>query len=140
MSALGRFLKVVMIVGYICRFFMGVLMERRILFLCGLAVGAFVLTFALSSRYFGLWSSDAAPSTRATAQPAEAVAKATGEISPAPAAAAMNPPPAIAPSEPSRPEPVQSEPYSAPDSNPDGNNGERPARGDRAAERGARTR
>jgi hypothetical protein len=135
--ALGRFLKIVMIVGYICGFFMGALMERRILLLCGLAVAAFVLTFAFSSRYFGLCRSDAAPSARAATQPAaqppDAVATPTGETAPAaaPAAAAMNPPPALAP-----PEPAQSEPYSA----PDGDSGERPARGDRAAEHSARTR
>jgi hypothetical protein len=137
-AALRCFLKVVMIVGYIWRFFMGVLMERRILSLCGLAVGAFILTFAFSSRYFGLWRSDAAPSAAAATQPAirppEAVSTPAGE--PAPAAATMNPSPAIAP-----PETVQSQSNSTPDAdNGERENAERPARGDRAAERGARTR
>jgi hypothetical protein len=109
-------------------FFIGALVERRIL-LCGLAVAAFALTFALSSRYFGLWRSGAAPATSAAVQPPEAVATPSGEATPT--AAAMNPPPLIAP-----PEPVQSEPYPTPDAD----NAERPARGDRAAERGARTR
>jgi hypothetical protein len=128
------FLKVVMIVGYICHFFMGVLMERRILLLCGLAVGAFVLTFVFSSRYFGLWRSDAASSTRAAAQPHEAMVTPTREV--APAAAPMNPATAAAP-----PEPVQSEPNSAPDVD-DGQreNTEMPARRDRAADHSARTR
>ena len=83
-------------------------MERRIL-LCGLVVGAFVLTLAFSSRHADLWRSEAVPSTRAAAQPHEAIATPTGEAARA-AAAAINPPPAIAP-----PEPPQSEPYSTPD-------------------------
>jgi hypothetical protein len=132
---LGRFLKVVMIVGYIYRFFMEVFLERRILLLCSLAVGAFVLTFVLSSRYFGLWRSDAAPSTGAAARPHETMATPSGEA--APAAAAMNPPTAVAP-----PEPVQSEPASTPDvDNRERENEEMPARrDDRAAEHSARTR
>jgi len=101
--------------------------ERRIL-LCGLVVGAFVLTFAFSSRHDDLWRSDAAPSTRAAAEVHEALAPPTGEAAPA---AAMKPPRAIAPTE-----PVQSEPSSTPDVD----NGERLARRDRAAERGARSR
>jgi hypothetical protein len=103
------------------------LVDRRIL-LCVLAVGAFVLTLAFSSRHGGLWRSDAAPSTRAAVQPHDAVVTPTGEA--APAAAATNPPPVIAP-----PEPAQSEPYSTPDVD----NGDRPARRDRA-EHGSRTR
>jgi hypothetical protein len=122
-----------MIVGYIYRFFMGVLMERRILLLCGLAVGGVVLTFAFSSRYFGVWRSDAASSTRAAAQPHEAIATLTHEV--APAAAPMNPPTAAAP-----PEPVQSEPNSTTDDNGQRENAEMPARRDRAAEHSARTR
>jgi hypothetical protein len=113
-------------------------MERRILLLCGLAAVAFVLTFAFSSRYFGLWRSDAAPSAPAAIQPAAeppgAAATPTGES--APAAAAMNPATAAAPSE-----PVQSQPSSAPDVD-DGQreNTEMPARRDRAADHSARTR
>jgi hypothetical protein len=125
--------QVVMIVRYIYDFFIGALVERRIL-LCGLAVGAFfVLTFAFSSWHEGLWRSDAAPSTRAVAQPREAMARTTDEA--APAAAAMNPSPAIAP-----PEPVQSEPYSTPDvDNGETENGTMRHPSDRAAEHGART-
>jgi hypothetical protein len=112
--------------------FFGALVERRIL-LCGLVVGAFVLTFAFFSRHEGLWGSDAAPSARAAAQPREAVARSTGEA--APAAAAMNPPPVIAP-----PEPVQSEPYSTPDvDNGEMENGKMRGRSDRAAEHGSRS-
>jgi|SRR5580658_3612171 hypothetical protein len=117
-----------MIARYIHELFIGALVERRIL-LGGLAVGAIVLTFAVSTRHGGPWHSDAAPSAHASAQPPEPVATPTVEA--APAAAAVTPPPAVAPAE-----PVQS----APDSAPDGDNGDRAARGERAAERGARTR
>jgi hypothetical protein len=117
-----------MIVRYIYDFFIEALVKSRIL-LCGVAVGAFVLTLAFSSRRDGLWRSDAAPSTPpATAQSYETMATSTGEA--APAAAAMNPPPAIAP-----PEPVQNEPYPTPDAD----NGERPDPRDRA-EHSSRTR
>jgi hypothetical protein len=122
-----------MMVRYIEDFFIGALVARRIL-LCGLVVGAFVLTLAFSSRHDDLWRSDAAP-TRAAAQPREAMATPTGEAAPA-AAAAMNPPPAIAP-----PEPVQSEPYSTPEFDNRGmENGKMRARTDRAAEHGSRSR
>jgi hypothetical protein len=57
----------------------------------------------------------------------------TDEAAPA---AAINPPPAIAP-----PEPEQSEPYSAPDvDNGEKENGQMRAQRDRAAEHGSRTR
>jgi hypothetical protein len=112
-----------MIVGYIYPFFMGVLMERRILLLCGLAVGAFLLVFVFSSRYFGLWHSDAAPSTRVAAKPAETMVTLAGE----PASAAIAPPPP--------------EPSSAPDVEiREGEDGNTPARRDDRAEHSARTR
>jgi hypothetical protein len=107
--------------------FIGALVERRIL-ICGLAMGAFVLAFAFFSWREGLWRSEAAPSTHAAAQPHEAAATPIGEG--APAAAAMISPP-IAPSE-----PTQSEPYSAPVVE----SGVMPARRDRGAEHGSRTR
>jgi hypothetical protein len=116
-----------MIARYICDDFIGALVDRRIL-LCGLLVGAFVLTLALYLRRDGLRRPAAAPSTRAAAQPHEAMATPTGEAAPA---AAMNPPPAVAP-----PEPVQSDPYSTPDVE----DGARLARRDRGAERGSRSR
>src|ERR1700678_3805166 len=70
--------QVVMIVRYLRHFFIGALVERRIL-LCGLMVGAFVLTLAFSLRHDDLWRSDAAPSTRAAARRHEALATPTGE-------------------------------------------------------------
>lgn len=120
-----------MFARYISDFFIGALVERRTL-LWGLPVGAFVLTFAFSFRHD--WRSDAAPSTRAAARPPEATGARTGEA--APAAAAMNPPPAIAPAE-----PVQSEPYSTHDvDNGEMANAKMRARTDRAAEHGSRSR
>jgi hypothetical protein len=96
---------------------------QRPILLCGLAVGAFVLTFAFSSRHDGSRRFDAAPSTPAAAQPPGAVTTPTDMV--APAAAALNPNPAIAP-----PVPEQSEPYEAP-----------PRRDrDRTGERGSRSR
>jgi hypothetical protein len=97
--------------------------QRRIL-LGGLVVGAFVLTFAFSSRHEDPWRSGAAHSALATARPHEAVATPTGEA--APIVAAMNPTPAVEP-----PESVASEPYTTPDVR-DGR--------DRAAEHGPRSR
>jgi hypothetical protein len=107
--------------------------EQRIL-LCGLMVGAFILTLTLSSWHDGLWRSDAAPVTRAAPNPHEDGLVPRGAVA-APAAAAMNPPRAIAP-----PEPAQSEPQSEPSSAPDVDDGERLARRDRGAERGSRSR
>jgi hypothetical protein len=123
-----------MIVRYICNFFSGALVERRIL-LCGLVVGAFVLTLALSSRHDDLWRFDAAPSTGAPAQPHELRARPTREAAPA-AASAMNSAPAIA-----IPEPVLSEPSSTPDvDNGEMENGKMRNPRDRAAEHGSRSR
>jgi hypothetical protein len=126
-----------MIVRYIYDFFIEAPVKSRIL-LCAVAVGAFVLTLAFSSRHDGLWRSDAAPSTRAAAQPLESMVTPTGEA--APAAAATNPPPAIAPpaiAPPAiaPPEPVQNEPYPTPDAD----HGERPDPRERA-EHSSRTR
>jgi hypothetical protein len=125
-------------------FFIGVLVARRIL-LCGLMVGAFVLTLAFSSRQAGLWPSDEAPVTPAAPQlkearlattdavvshpfssSSEAMARPTAAVTPP--AATMNIPPASAP-----PEPVQSEPTPAVD------NGEMPPRRERGAEHGSRS-
>src|ERR1700722_16127812 len=113
-------------------FHRGALVDRRII-LCGVGVGAFVLTLAFYSWQDGLWRSDAAPTASIAAQPRQATAMPTAEA--APAAAAMNPPPAIAPQE-----PVQSAPYSTLDVD----NGEREdremlARRDRGTERGSRS-
>lgn len=119
-----------MFARYIGDFFIGALVGRRIL-LWGLPAGAFVLTLGFSSRYDR--RSDAAPSIRAATQPHEAMAQ-TREA--APTAAAMNPPPAIAP-----PEPVQNEPYSIPVvGNGEMENAKMRARTDRAAAHGSRTR
>ena len=97
-------------------------MQRPIL-LCGLAVGAFILIFVFSSRYFGLWHSDAAPSARVAAGPPETMAAPAGE----PASAAIAPPPP--------------EPSSAPDvETREREDGNTPSRRDDRGERSARTR
>jgi hypothetical protein len=108
--------QVVMIVRYRHGFFVEALVGRRIL-LCGLVVGAFVLTLAFSSRHDHLWRSDAALTARATVLPDTTpppdAAAATHEAMPtptdevAPVAAATNPASAVA-----APEPVRSEPDS----------------------------
>jgi hypothetical protein len=112
------------------------LMNRRLLF-CGVAVGAFILTLALSFWHDGLRRNDAAPATRAVPPPpplpappdapAAGGAQAAGSASPA---AAMNPP-SVTPA----PEPVQREPQSEPDSSSDADNGAMLARRERGTER-----
>jgi hypothetical protein len=111
--------------------------------ICGLAVGAFALMFAYS-RHDGPRGPDAAPATLAAVQPRDAAtptAAAAPVTAAAPAAApalsvtaastaAMNPPPVSA-----APPPEQSEPVAA---SAVDNEGMR-ARGDRGAERGARS-
>jgi hypothetical protein len=128
-----------MIARYTATSSLGAFVKKRIL-ICALAVGAFALTLALSSRHDDLRRSDAATSTRvaAQAQPPDVMATPTGEV--APAAAAMNPPPAISPP----PEPEQSEPPSEPNSTPDVDDGQKEhgtlAQRDRGTERSARSR
>jgi hypothetical protein len=112
-------------------FFVGALVGRRIL-LCGLMAAAFVLALALSSRHDDLRRSHAALEARAGAEP-HAAMEMTGKV--APIVAAMNRAPAI-----ETREPVQSEPYNAPDAD----NGERENETmrdgrDRAAEHGPRS-
>jgi type IV secretory pathway VirB10-like protein len=113
-----------MIVRYTHRFFIGALVDKRIL-IGALAVGAFALTLALSSRQADQRRSDAAPPIRVAvqAQPHEVIATATREA--APTVAAMNSAPAMAPP----PEPEQSEPLPTADSDRD-----------RGADRSARAR
>jgi len=126
------------------------LVERRIL-LCTLGVGAFIVTLAFSSWHDGLWHPDA-PATPAALQHHQDSLVATGTVAAQPfapsseavttpiaaalpAAAAMSPPPA-----PAAPEPVQSEPQSEPDSNPEVDDNAVRARRDRGAEHGSRSR
>ena len=104
--------------------------------MAALVAGAFALTLALS-RHDDLRRSDAAPSTRVAApdQPHEVMATPTGE--PAPAVAALNPPPATAPP----PEPEQSAPQSEPQDEPQSEPSSSPdAERDRGTERSARAR
>jgi type IV secretory pathway VirB10-like protein len=117
-----------MIVRYTHRFFIGALVDKRIL-IGALAVGAFALTLALSSRQADQRRSDAAPPIRVAvqAQPHEVIATATREA--APTVAAMNSAPAMAPP----PEPEQSEPQSEPLPTADSDR-------DRGADRSARAR
>jgi hypothetical protein len=113
--------------------------------LCGLMVGAFILTLAFSSWHHGLWRADAAPVMRTAQERYKDSLAPIGAVAPhpsgsptaaaAPAAAAMNPPPAIAPSA-----PAHSEPESEPNSAPDVDNGARLARRERGTEHGSRSR
>ena len=115
--------------------FIGTLVARRLL-LCGLA--AFILTVALSFWHDRRY--DAAPATRVAPQPVKGSLASTGAVPSNPSSSeAMRTPaaavapvatavtPVIAPSE-----PVQSD-------LPDVDNDATPARGDRGAERGARS-
>jgi hypothetical protein len=118
--------------------------ESRIL-LCGVMVGAFVLTLAFLFWQDGLWRYGAAPAARAAPHPHNSLvskgAVASNPLVPSseavttPSAAAALAAAAIAP-----PEPAQSEPQSEPYSSPDADNGAMPAPRDRGAERGSRSR
>jgi hypothetical protein len=83
--------------------------DRRLL-LCGLAVGAVAVTLALSFRHESLQRSDSAP---AAAQPLKAISVPTGAA--VPAAAPIQPLPAIAASPELEQAAAKSEPNSAAD-------------------------
>jgi hypothetical protein len=96
----------------------------------GVAAGAFVLTLAFSYRHEGARRSEAPPSMPAATRPREAMA--TPQDGSAPAAATVNPTPAVAP-------PAGNEQRAA-DFGSEAGDAQMRARRGRAADRGSRTR